>query len=99
MAANDPFAYAREISLLTQGRRVRQIATSDTVDLKDVPKALYITGTGNLCVEPVDGYEDSSGSTLTGGVTFAVTAGDTFDKVRVRRIYATGTTATAVAIF
>jgi hypothetical protein len=40
-----------------QGRKVRQVTPSDVDELKTVPKALFITGAGNLCVEPADGYE------------------------------------------
>jgi hypothetical protein len=93
----DPFlGYKDEI--FAQGRRVQQITPSDLNELEFYPKSLFITGTGNLCVEPIDGYSDASGNQLTGGVTFAVTVGNEFDLVRVKKVYATGTTATAIAI-
>lgn len=81
-----------------QGRKVRQVTPSDADELKTVAKALFITGTGNICVEPADGYEQSDGTPIAGGIVIAVTAGQTFDLFQVRKVYLTNTTATCVAV-
>lgn len=94
MAAKDRFT-RKDDMIIAQGRCVRQVALSDVLDLLEVPKSLLILANGNICVEPVDGYQDATGVQIANGVTFTVTAGQEFDLVRVRRIYATGTTIAA----
>jgi hypothetical protein len=95
--ANDPFKGWPD-DPRKQGRKVRQVTPSDVDELKTVAKALFITGTGNICVEPADGYEQADGTAIVGGVIFAVTAGQTFDLFQVRKVYATNTTATCEVI-
>lgn len=83
----DPFANINDLT--SQGRKLTAITPSDTVDLTDVPKALLIGGTaGNISIDPVDGTATA--------VIIPVTAGQTFDAVRVKRVRATGTTATPI---
>jgi hypothetical protein len=84
-------------SPIFQGRKLKQVTPDDNNDLPVVPKALYVTGAGNLSVLPVDGYEDAAGADA-GALTKAVAVGDIFDMVLVKRVKATGTTATVVAI-
>jgi hypothetical protein len=93
----DPFLGYKD-AIFAQGRRLQQITPSDTNELQYYPKSLFITGSGNLCVEPIDGNFDSSGNPITGGIIFAVTVGNEFDLVRVKKVYATNTTATALAV-
>ncbi|WP_174286639.1 hypothetical protein [Sphingomonas bacterium] len=61
------------------------IATSDTVALATVPKALFIGGAGNLVVKGGDGVQ----------ATFAVVAGQIVP-IRARFVMTTGTTATGI---
>jgi hypothetical protein len=81
---------------IAPGRKLKAVTPDDANDLPAVPKALYVTVTGNLKVTAVDGNEDAAGADL-GPVTFAVTAGQIFDFVIVGRVWATGTTATVLA--
>ena len=82
-------AYANVDALTAQCRGALPVTPSDSTDLTNIPKALYVTVAGNISVDPVDG--------LSTAVIFPVTAGQTFDFVRVKRIRATGTTATVIA--
>lgn len=95
--AQDNFARAQDM-IIAQGRCVRQVTPSDVNELIEVSKSLLILTNGNICVEPADGYFDAAGAKIAGGVTFAVTAGQEFDLIRVRKVYATGTTATLLAV-
>jgi len=81
-------AWSNVDSLTAQCRKVSAPALSDTVDLVDIPKSLWVTGAGNIIGIPVDG---------AASVTFAVAAGTVFNFVRFKRIFATGTTATLLA--
>lgn len=80
--------YSNVDALTAQCRKVSVPALSDTVDLAKVPKALWVTGTGNIVGIAADD---------TTAQTYAVTAGMVFDFVRFKRILATGTTATLLA--
>ena len=62
------------------------ITPSDATDLLDVPRALYIGGSGYVAAICASGAE----------VVFAGLAGGTVLPVRHRRIKATGTTASAL---
>jgi hypothetical protein len=75
-------------NLADPGRKMYAIAPADGADLTNVPKALYITGAGNISIDPVDG----PGTALVVGVP----ANYVFDLVRVKRVRATGTTATGI---
>lgn len=95
--ALDKFAKAQDM-IIAQGRCVRQVTPSDTVDLVEVTKSILPLTSGNMCVEPVDGYFNAAGVAITGGLVIAVTAGTVFDLIRIKRIYAANTTATMLAI-
>jgi len=62
------------------------VTPSDTVDLATPTRALYVGGTGDVKVDMV------GGSTLT----FAAVQAGTLLAIRVRRVYATGTTAGSI---
>lgn len=62
------------------------ITTSNTVDLPKFARALYIGVGGDVKVDTIDG------STLT----FSGVSGGTILPVSVKRVYATGTTATTL---
>lgn len=75
--------------LTSQGRKLTLITPNDGVDLTEYPKALLIGGTaGNISIDPIQGG-------LT-AVIIPVVAGQVFDGVRVKRVRATGTTATPI---
>lgn len=82
----DKFANINDLG--SQCRAALAVTPSDSVDLTDVPKALYIGVGGNISVDPVDGPGTA--------VIFPVVAGQVFDFVRVKRVRATGTTATSI---
>ena len=66
------------------------VTPSDTVDLTNIPKAIYIGGAGDVVVI---GVNAPTGAT---GVTFKAVAAGTILPVRARRLLATGTTATNI---
>lgn len=68
-------------------RNCAAVTPSDADDLA-VPGILYITGTGDVKVDMVG----------TGTVTLTVTA-NTFLKIQVKKVYATGTDATGIYVF
>ena len=75
--------------LTSQGRRVVAITPSDTVDLIDVPKALWVGVAGDIA---------GTGASGVDGVAFTyknVPVG-VFDAVRFKRIFVTGTLATNI---
>jgi hypothetical protein len=85
----DPFPGNLPDSPMQQGRKLVLVTPDNATDLPDFPKALLIGGTaGNISIDPIDGG-------LTAAIV-PVTAGQTFDAVRVRRVRATGTTATPI---
>lgn len=80
-------AYSNVDELTSQGRKASAITPSDSTDLTDVPKALYVGTAGDISVDPVDGPGTA--------VVFKVPQG-IFDAVRVKRVRSTGTTAAAI---
>lgn len=83
----DPFSNVN--GLTDQGRTLTLITPNDSTDLTDVYKYLVIGATGgNISVDAV-------GGSVTAAI-FPVTAGGVFDLVRVKRVRATGTTATPI---
>lgn len=62
------------------------ITPSDATDLADVPRAVYVGGSGTIAAVFPSGAE----------VVFSGVVGGTVLPVRLRRIKATGTTATAL---
>lgn len=83
----DPYSNVNDLG--SQGRKLTLITPNDGADLTDVPKALQIGGTGgNISIDPVDGVPTA--------VIIPVVAGQVYDAVRVKRVRATGTTATPI---
>ena len=75
--------------LTSQGRRAIAVVPSDTINITDVPKALWVGVAGDISGTGADG---------TDGVAFTyknVPVG-VFDAVRFKRIFATGTVATNI---
>lgn len=72
------------------GTSISAVTTSDTVDLPFICKALLVTGAGTVKVLAM---QDSTAVDLgTWGVTQII-------PIRARRVFATGTTATLVALY
>jgi hypothetical protein len=70
------------------------ITKSDTDDLVNVSRGIYVGGAGDL---KVDLYEANPGGTATRTtVTFTALAAGVLHPLRVSRIYSTGTTATGI---
>lgn len=83
----DPYLLNNALSDI--GQTLTLITPSDSTDLTNVFKYLVIGATaGNISV-------DDEGGGVTAAV-FPVTAGGAFDLVRVKRVRATGTTATPI---
>jgi hypothetical protein len=76
------------------GNNAAAVATSDTVDFAAYPKAIVVTVAGNLVVLPLKAADD--GAHL---ITFTAAAAGFIVPFRVRRVMATGTTASAAQIF
>lgn len=76
-------------SLTGQCRRVAAVTPSDTEDLPNYAKALLIGGAGALKILPLANDDAAP-------ITINVTAGEVFSFCQVRRVFATGTSATAV---
>lgn len=71
-------------------RRWTVITPSDTTDLAEVPKALYVGGGGDIAMIGVDA------SAAATGVTWKAVPAASMLPVRPRRVLATGTTATLI---
>lgn len=87
-AAQDPYAQ-RSAEVSSQARKVAAVTPSDSANLAPYAKALYIGGAGDVVVVPINATDDSQ------VVTFkAHPIG--YMPVQVRRVMATGTTATNI---
>ena len=87
-ATKDPYAQ-RSTEVSSQARGVDAVAPNDSTDLPRYAKALYIGVTGDVVVLPMNATDDSQ------TVTFkAHPVG--YMPVQVRRVLATGTTATNI---
>jgi hypothetical protein len=73
-------------------RRFGAVAPSDTLDLTTIPKALWVSVAGTVAAIGVD-------DTGSSGVPFGTLAAGTLIPIRARRVMATGTTATLVALY
>lgn len=69
------------------------VTPSDTVDLTTYPKAIVVTVAGNLVVLPMKATDD--GAHL---ITFTAAAVGFIPPFRVRRVMATGTTASVATV-
>lgn len=67
------------------------VTPSDTVDLNPYAKAVVVTATGNLVILPV---QNTDGTTIT----FTGVPVGFIPPYRVRRVYATGTTASVATV-
>lgn len=86
MAATDTFAtfgHAPGVQAAA-ATSAQAVTTSDTVDLTNVSRALFVGGAGNVVVIMFDGTT----------VTFTGVTAGTILPIRVSRVKATGTTAT-----
>lgn len=86
-ASKDPF----KDTLLNYGTKSKAVTPSDSLDFTKYPKAIVVTAYGNLVVLPI-GNDDADTVTFT-----AVNAGFS-PPIRVRRVLATGTTASVATI-
>ena len=85
MAAIDPYYYATEA--YGPARRLFAIAPNDGVDLLFVTTGIYVGATGNLSV-----IDRDTGT----AVTFEAVPAGTILPIRVARVRATGTSASAL---
>lgn len=92
-SAKDQGANADQTNVEIFGSKSRNITPSDTVDLSPYAKAIVVTAAGNLAILPV-GNTDNAG----GIVTFTSAPVGFVPPYRVRRVNATGTTATCSTI-
>lgn len=76
-----------------QARRALAVTPSDSNNLSVIPKALWISGAGTLSVIAVD--DGDAGTPVALG---SLSVG-TLVPLRVRRVRATGTTATVIALY
>ncbi len=86
--AQDPYAQ-RSTEVDSQARAAVAVTPSNTVDLSPYAKALYIGVAGDVTVLPVNATDDAN------TVTFANHPVG-YMPVQVRRVLATGTTATGI---
>jgi hypothetical protein len=77
--------------LMVFGRKGRVISPSNTVDLDPYAKAIVVTAAGNLVIIPV-GNEDAD------TITFTAAPLGFSPPYRVRRVLATGTTASCATV-
>lgn len=74
-----------------QASKLVAVVPNDAADLADIPKALWVSGTGTLSVVAA---KDASNA----GVPLGTVQAGTVIPLRVRRVMSTGTTATVVAL-
>jgi len=82
----DPFAGSIP-NLSSPVSHAAAVTPSDTEDLEVIPRCVYIGGSGSLVVTPADSNTP---------VTLASVAAGQFCPIRVKRVWATGTTATGI---
>jgi hypothetical protein len=90
----DPGASANSLDVEIFGSKSRNIVTSDTVDLTPgYAKAIVVTAAGNLSILPVGNTDNAAGY-----VVFTAAPVGFIPPYRVRRVNATGTTATCSTV-
>lgn len=77
--------------LTASARRLLAVVPNDAADLPEIPKALWIMAPGTL---KIVGADDASNA----GTSMGDLPAGTVVPVRARRVLATGTTATVVAL-
>ena len=85
----DPYEQSPETQFL--GRKARVVTPSNTTDLDPYPNTVVVTAAGNLVVLPL---ENADGDTIT----FTAAPVGFYVPFRVRRVLATGTTASVATI-
>jgi hypothetical protein len=88
---SDSFAFAAD-SASNPARRLAAITPSDTVDLTEIPKALWVAVGGTVTLVGV-------GDVANAGTALGTLPAGTLIPVRARRVRATGTSATLVGLF
>lgn len=73
-------------------RKLLAVTPNDSTDLTDIPKALWVSGAGTVNVVGV-------GDVANTGTALGSLAVGTIIPVRVRRVRATGTTATLIGLY
>lgn len=91
--AKDPYA-SFNVTPESSGNNAAVVVPSDTNDFVAYPKAIVVTNGGNLVVLPLKALDD--GAHL---ITFTGVATQFVPPFRVRRVMATGTTASVASIF
>jgi hypothetical protein len=79
-------------SAAAPARRLGAVTPNDSTDLTDIPKALWVSVAGTLNVVAVNDVANT-------GTALGTLPVGTLVPVRVRRVRATGTTATVVALY
>lgn len=85
--AKDPYAQ-RSIAIDSYARLAMAITTNDAADLPTYAKAVWVGGTGDVVVLPINATDDAN------TVKFSAVPAGTLLPIQVRRVLATGTTAT-----
>lgn len=88
---SDSFSFTQD-SAANPARRLGAVTPNDATDLAEIPKALWVSVAGTLNVVGA-GDVTNTGTALGSLVVGAVVP------IRVRRVRATGTTATVVALY
>lgn len=78
-------------TLDSQASKLTAITPNDAADLADTPKALWVSVTGTLAVV-------AAKDTANTGTQLGTVPAGTVIPIRVRRVMATGTTATVIAL-
>jgi hypothetical protein len=85
-AATDDYPYLSGQSWLSSATHAASVTPSDTTDLSDVTRWLYVGGSGNIVVNMADGTT----------VTLLGIAAGSLLPIRVSRVKSTNTTATGI---
>lgn len=88
--ANDPY-FTHTPNRLTPGNNAAAVTPSDTVDFTSYPKGIVVTAAGNLVVLPLKGADGTY-------ITFTAAPVGLVVPFRVRRVQATGTTASCATL-
>lgn len=93
LSANDPYV-GFSVTTDSFGDNAAAVTPSDTVDFGSYPKAIHVTAAGNLVVLPLKAADDGAHLITYTGVSAGFVV-----PIRVRRVMATGTTASVASIF
>ncbi len=87
----DPFAASAD-AVSAQAGRLVAVTPNDGTDLADIPKALWVSVAGTLNIVAVN--DPTNAGTALGSLPVG-----SIVPIRARRVRATGTTATVVALY